>query len=104
MRFPTYSLNAAFRRCVIMRMDTPRTTIARRSRNGFFALLLVLPLIHWTCRVHAQVPRGANQSRTENNLRQLGMAVQNYATDHNGDLPDKLEDLKPYLGSETAYK
>ena len=41
----------------------------------------------------------AQQAACMNHVRQLTMACQMHAQDHDGKLPEKLEDLKPFLGT-----
>jgi hypothetical protein len=69
---------------VAINMETPQLKLAAEA---------ALPAL-------ARAREAAVRVRSMSNMRQLAIAVHMYATDHNGALPDSIDQLQPYLGEK----
>ncbi|MBI1375601.1 MAG: hypothetical protein GC159_23055 [Phycisphaera sp.] len=68
---------------------TPRRTPDPTGMGTYFKLL-------------ADAKSRASSITSGSNMRQIGLAIMFYGNDHNGDLPDGLQDLLPYLDKSGA--
>ena len=71
--------------------DGSRVTVALDKKDAALAASVVRASL-------LRARESAKQAQSISNMRQIAIAIQMYAADHNDNLPDRLDQLFPYLG------